>query len=49
MEEDAEKCEGLERDRPVLARGAAMAMDMLHSHELGVYTSNKANPHLVGV
>lgn len=47
MEEHASRCEGPVRDRLVLARDAVMAMEMLHSHELGVYASAKVHPHLL--
>lgn len=42
-------CHGPDPDRSVLARGAAMDMGILHTHQVGVYTSEKKYPHLDGV
>lgn len=42
-------CLGPDPDKSVLVRGPAMAIDLLHTQELGVYTSERKNPDLEGV
>lgn len=49
IEEHGVVYERTERDRSVLARGTVMAMEMLHLHDIGVYKSEKAHPHLAGI
>lgn len=49
MEDHVVRCEGSGRDRCFLARGAAMAMEMMHCKDLGVYISATAHPHLADI